>query len=336
VDSGIIEVGDDELDELDELASEDEDGDIVKAPRPKKRKRSPSPDLPPVGPVLYNEEPDMPSDSEDMHGNATVLNINIPMGYHGRLTVIIDQSSLNKSAQIMIPPQAETQAIAPPPKSTKSFTSLPPELRNHVYDLLFVAENSLALISPNNFCRSAQFLRTCKMVHSEGCGVLYGKNRFVFDRNRHQQGPFWEPQRKEIGYQDVRRFLKMIGPVNLANLRDVHLSLEDASPAATPYMPSHESRRYINDLQLMGCLRLLRDAKLQKLTLGFHGRRVLLETDVKFLNYLKQIKADEVASHEVRYLSYNKISMTLFSELKEVMTRKTKLYDTKPNTVGGS
>jgi hypothetical protein len=65
-----------------------------------------------------------------------------------------------------------------------------------------------------------------------------------------------------------------IGPENLFYLRDVKLVLEDAMPGATPYMPTHESRRYVNDGHLVDILRILRETKLRKLSISFFGRRI--------------------------------------------------------------
>lgn len=342
VDSIIIE----EEGEPIELPSEDDDGHIVKAARPKKRKRTPSPTPPPLDPIIYNEEPDEMTDSESegiFHHIPTrtplvTLQFNIPLGFHGPLRVKLDKSLLDSSdgsAHDMQPPRVKSKSNTPKPapkaKSStkpKGFADLPPELRNKVYRMLFIAHWDLKFHIPNNFCRSAQFLRSCKLVHSEGCSVLYGENQFVFDRNRHTRAPFWEPQPKEIGYKDVRQFLKMIGPENLAYLRDVKFVFEDAMPAATPYLPSHEARRFINDDHLIDCLRILREAKLRKLTLSFNGRRMLLKSDMKFLGYLEQIKVDELSCTDFYHHWYpaNKVHPGVTKDLKEAMIRKKKLY----------
>lgn len=55
------------------------------------------------------------------------------------------------------------------------FLTLPPELRNKVYRLLFTAKKDLIFNFPKNFCLSSTFLRTCRQIHEEGCGILYGK-----------------------------------------------------------------------------------------------------------------------------------------------------------------
>ncbi|KAF2876352.1 hypothetical protein BDV95DRAFT_560535 [Massariosphaeria phaeospora] len=342
VDSVVIEE-----DEPVELPSEDEDGEIVKPKRSAKRKRSPSPTPPPLEPIIYDEPPDEASDEDTVgmfHHNAPaqpiVLQFNVPLGYHGPLRVTLDRNLLQNSsdavAQDMKPrggklrklgksttKQGKTAVVVP----RKGFTDLPPELRNKCYRHLFVADGEFSFPAAQGLSRSAQFLRTCKLVHSEGCSILYGENTFSFDRNRNTRGPFWEPVLKEIGYKDIRQFLKVIGPENLAYLRDIKFAFEDASPAATHYLKSHEERRYLNDDHLIDCLRILREAKLRKLTLSFYGRRTLLKTDVKFLGYLEQIKADEITTTNLmRYYFNNKIHQALWDDLKQVMVRKTKLY----------
>ena len=119
----------------------------------------------------------------------------------------------------------------------------------------------------------------------------------------------------------------MIGPENRAYLRDIEFTFDDSSPSATPDL-SHEGRRYINDDYLMDCLRILRGAKLRKISLDFQGRRALQKTDIRFLSALEQIKVDEVTTKEWKKWSYtNKINSGVFAELKDVMTRRKKLYE---------
>lgn len=58
------------------------------------------------------------------------------------------------------------------------FCSLPAEIRNKIYRLLFVGLNNLIELEESRSARSAQFLRTCRQVHSEGMSILYGENTF--------------------------------------------------------------------------------------------------------------------------------------------------------------
>lgn len=342
VDSIIIEEDGDPI----ELPSEDDDGEIVKPVRSKKRKRTPSPSPPPLDAIIYHEEPDDPSEEEfagkfphTVSDTPVVLQFNVPLGFHGPLVVKLDRSTLmspDEAAHDMhlqgARKRQNTKLSTSVAQSTydpikKTFSDLPPEIRNKIYRELFVADDELKFHTPNNFCRSAQFFYTCRLVHSEGCSVLYGENKFSFDRNRTTRAPFWDPVPKEIGYKDARRFLKMIGPENLAYLRDVKIVLEDAAPSTTPYLPTHESRRYLNDDHLIDFLRILGQTNLRRLTINFSGRRQLLKSDVKFLSYLEQIKADEVISTDnARWWPQNKIDLSVLNELKEMMTRKKKLY----------
>jgi hypothetical protein len=213
------------------------------------------------------------------------------------------------------------------------------QLRNKIYRYLFTRQDKDQELSipvekskDRTLAKSAQFLRTCRMVHNEGCSILYGENTFTFNRHHNTRGTFWESVPKEIGYQDVLHFLKMIGPENLQYLRDIKFVFDDALPQYTPYVDSNEERRYLNDDYLIHCLRILRDAKLRKINMKFYGRRLLVKSDVKFLGYLEQIKADEVISstHRDQYRYYRtekKITEQVWSNLKEVMIRKKKLFE---------
>lgn len=320
-----------------------EDENHHKKQRTRKRKRTPSPTPPPCDPPMYVDEPEELTDSESSvsrsriskAGPPVTLQFNIPLGFHGPLIVKLDQALIASGAAQQISSldtsARQTEAIADEPQSTLvnkvGFTNLPPELRNKIYRLIFVAETDLRWSHPTNFCRSGQFLSTCRTVHSEGCSVLYGENVFHFERNRTTRGHFWEPVHKEIGYKDFHQFLKKIGPENLAYLRDIKINLEDATLCSTGYLNSVEDRRYINDEYLIDCLRILRTAKLRKLTVGFFGRRALQRSDVKFLNYMEQVKVDNfTASNKTHWAHINKVHADAFDRLKSAMMRKKRLY----------
>lgn len=337
VDSGLIE----------DLSSEDEDCDD--SPPPKRRRTrarasTPEPEPPSLDPIIRDEELGEPSDDETDSAQPITLQFNVPLGFHGPLVVKLDKSLLlqNGMQQIAYDLQPEHTAAGAAPSTPepsqsvapatmhKTFSDLPPELRNKVYRHLFVGDRTIFFPPTHDLHKSSQFLRTCRLVHSEGCSVLYGENTFSFDRDKHTRGPFWEQTHKEIGYTDIRRFLNMIGPENLAYLRDVTFTLEDASPSATPYL-THEERRYIKDDHLIDCLRILRGAKLRKFTVHFNGRRALLRGDHKFLRYLEHIKADEVEQKSVSHGCWYhpmqpKVAYHVWEDLKEAMTRKKKLY----------
>lgn len=345
VDSAVIDEGDGEPIEF---PSEDDEDEIIRQPRTKKRKRSPSPLPPPLDPIIYDEAADEPSDDESVGHNSdanvpVTLQFNIPLGFHGPLVVKLDRNLLTRNTEGIAhdmhkrklrrilessTPSLETEEKAVTTKKT-GFCDLPPELRNKIYRHVFVVGNGFGFPVPTSktVSCSSQFLRTCRLIHSEGCSVLYGENNFSFDRNRTTRGTFWDSIPKEIGYKDIRQFLKMIGPENLAYLRDVKLVFEDANQSSTPYIHSHEDRRYLNDEHLIECLRILRTAKLRKITISFLGRRALTRADVKFVDYLERVKADEVlASEYARYFYPNKIHSNAWEYLKDHMTRKKKLY----------
>ncbi|KAF2640276.1 hypothetical protein P280DRAFT_452908 [Massarina eburnea CBS 473.64] len=342
VDSAIIEDG---IDEPIETPSEDEDGEPIKQQR--KRKRTPSPIPPPLDPVIRDDEPDDLSDDEvgmfqykAVADRAPItLQFNIPLGFHGPLMVKLDRNLLSQlqpegTAHNMQPQPSKRRLIANPSSEQQEekaseqkkigFTDLPPELRNKVYRHLFVT-GPIAIPAGGGLCRSSQFLSTCKLVHSEGCSILYGENKINLSRNRDRRGAFWESVPREIGYTDSRRFLKVIGPENLAYLRDVKLMLEDACPSATPYL-NHEQRRYVNDEHIIDILRILGSSKLREFTIAFHGRRALARTDTMILRYLERIQADEVSSSNANWYYPPKIPHSLWQDLKDSMTRSKKLY----------
>ena len=77
-----------------------------------------------------------------------------------------------------------------------SFT-LPLEVRNMIYEVLFVSDHSEKLITPDldwyhrdqprgpNLSNCLPLLRTCQNVHEEAVSVLYGSNVFTFNDQRH-------------------------------------------------------------------------------------------------------------------------------------------------------
>ncbi|KAI8938833.1 hypothetical protein NX059_004696 [Plenodomus lindquistii] len=360
VDSAVIEEDDFiplSSDDSEEDASDDEamqqKSRSSKAKARTKRKRSPSPPSPRIEPIVYTQELEDLTDDETggaFHRHTpkkppTTLQFNVPLGFHGPLFVKLDSALVHGGEQGE--PQTMQQGrtkkaranTTPPSQSMgrlarKGFGDLPPELRNTIYRYVFVRKGLdlavpiLTHTSSPNLCQSSQFLRTCRLVHQEGCSVLYGENTFHFSRTHSVRSPFWDPLPKDVGYQDVLQFLRMIGPENLQYLRDIKFTFDDAAPRHAPLL-SNEARRFLNDEILLHCLRVLRKAKLRTVKLRFCGRRHLYKSDVKFLGYLEQIKADEVTRFPTYFEAYEKISTHVFSGLKESMTRKKKLYEKK-------
>jgi hypothetical protein len=336
---------DDEYEDEDMSETPSEDGDSrVKLRQKRKRKRSPSPTPPPpLDRVVQVEGPDELSDIEDTlrrksNPPPVRLQFNIPLGFHGPLYVTIDRSMLGldkaydmRSRRAIKAPGHASNTQLVQKKKPRSFTDYPPELRNKFYRLLFVTEDPLYIpadrpvASKDGLKRSSQFLRTCKLVYREGCSILYGENKFYFDRNPNTRGSFWEPIPKEIGDKDLRMFLQVIGTENLLYLRDITLKFQDAMPGVTPGI-EQSKRRYVQDGHLLHVLRILRQTQLRSLNVIFQGRRQLSHADIKFLEYLMQVKADRVDSKSAVSWHNQKIEINLWHDLRRVMTRDEPLY----------
>lgn len=332
------------------FTSEDESEDGDRERRRRKRKRSPSPPSPRLEPLIYSPKLDELTDEAGgaLHRRTSkrppvTLRFDVPLGYHGPLLVKLDPSVLkiedtdtgHKMRKAKKSRTTNTQLMEVQ-KRRKGFTDLPPELRNKVYRYAFVREKTFQIPAckpwaSEDLSQSGQFLSTCKLVHNEGCSVLYGENTFTFDRHEDTRGTFYEHKPKEIGYKDALHFMKMIGPENIQYLRDLKIGFSDARPSDTPELKSNEDRRYMSDDMLINLLRILRDAKLRKLSLAFMGRRVIQRSDIKFLGYLEQIKVDKLVRwiHPRSYHVEQKIGYRVWEDLVEQMVRKTKLYDTE-------
>lgn len=319
--------------------------------RKRKRKRSPSPPSPRLNPIIYKPQLDEVTDDESggvFHRRTpkkppVTLRFDVPLGYHGPLLVKLDPTILNlgdtEIAHGMRQFKKNKHGVFAAsatlvPERRKGFTDLPPELRNKVYRLAFVRDSTFQIPAcrpwgRKSLCQSGQFLSTCRLVHNEGCSVLYGENTFAFERHESTRGTFYEHEPREIGYFDALQFFKMIGPENLQYLRDLKIVFNDARPSDTPQASSNEDRRYMTDGALINVLRILRHAKLRKLSLAFMGRRHLQRSDVKFLGYLEQIKADtlEQWAQPRSYFFEHKIRYSVWHDLSDQMVRKKKLYD---------
>jgi hypothetical protein len=78
-------------------------------------------------------------------------------------------------------------------------------------------------------------------------------------------------------------------------IRQLSFSLEDALPGMSPSTSTAESRRFVNDENLIGLLqRLAKHAQLRELNLHFRGRRRVERSDSRFLDKMRRIKADSV------------------------------------------
>lgn len=218
--------------------------------------------------------------------------------------------------------------------------SLSGEIRNRIYRLTMKDDNPVYFINGRNFEHSANLLRTCKQIYQEGRAILYGENEFIFERDPQKCGEFWRPKRTEIGYSNVRRFLEMIGPINIGLIRLIGLSFDDAPPSAAPDK-CHEERRYANDAHCLYMLKLLaKHGNFDRVTIGLYGRRKLSSVfDTQFINALKAVPAETVNfkhprtdSRRYQFLDETKNTDRLKDLIKEGMQnarKKIQLEETK-------
>lgn len=222
----------------DEESSDDESIIAVSRHPSKKRKRSPSPPLSdddydfssPSESRCESEGGAMPPRPQSMpemslHAPTPVtcqgtqivikdLMVNVPLGHTGPIVLHLTPG-LGGMPPPIGPPhpssvpigftRPQTSTPQPPPRSQPSrktgFLDLPAELRNEIYRLTFVAKGRFALSRPTNFSRSAAFLRTCRQVHQEASGILYGENEFFFSRRSDRHGSFWQAEWSELGFK---------------------------------------------------------------------------------------------------------------------------------------
>jgi hypothetical protein len=201
------------------------------------------------------------------------------------------------------------------------------ELRNNIYRQVFVTKESIDFPQPRNAPRGAAFLRTCRMVHQEGCSILYSENRFGFRRTKTSRVPFWAVEGKEVGYMDMRHFLHMIGPDNRAFLRRLHIVFEDATRPYTSNLA--EGGSFIYDANLMACLKVIaKECWLKKICLSFSGRRSLSKLDVRFLDALCAVQVDELGLNPENQWSGAKYCPEILDLLRNEMVRDDPMYDT--------
>ncbi|KAG9947558.1 hypothetical protein KCU85_g5650, partial [Aureobasidium melanogenum] len=245
------------------------------------------------------------------------LTVEVPPGHEGPLVVDLDIKSLLAQAQSLTRPlsaslsprsnscadsgysstSSVTSEISKPSTTSKrSFLDLPAEIRNQIYRLAFVSDENLDFAYPNNFSRSSSLLQTCRQIHEEGRSILYSENTFYFQRRKKEQAVRWSTDVYEIGYKDIRFFLKSIGLANVSLLRRVIIMFEDAQPSMNTHLKDADERRFTNDNELMDILRILGDhTMLKTLDLCFQGRRTFYNKDeTHFIQHLTRIKADQV------------------------------------------
>ncbi|KAI9878293.1 MAG: hypothetical protein M1830_001350 [Pleopsidium flavum] len=232
------------------------------------------------------------------------LTFNCPPGQQGPFIVNLDLGSLlgiaaaqtSSSMGTVKPPYQQFASSNDFPGTImgKGFASLPPELRNRVYRLLLVRNKPVQFQVKRNNSRTAVFLRTSRQIYQEGRSILYGENQFVFSRVSDRTGAWFVPSRKEIGYTDMERFFRAIGPYNTSMLKNITINLSDALSPVTPELDP-EDRRFVNDESLQRVLKIMgKHSKLKTIRLDFGGKRMVMRADTEFLDALTSFMAENV------------------------------------------
>lgn len=244
------------------------------------------------------------------------MSFNYPSGHQGPFQVKIDLASLlglvtSGDSSSLRGIQSPYQQYASASDSTqqqltkggqvvfespsKGFHSLPPELRNRIYRMLFVKKQPVHLHAGYNLSRSSQFLSYQRQVYQEGASILYGLNKFVFTRSGYRVGRWFDSSISETGYSHIEECLRAIGHNNISLMQHVTFVFTDACRGTTPEL-TIESRRFVNDPNLERCLRRLgKYAKnLKTLTVNFQGKRMVTRTDKVFLDALATVMAKKV------------------------------------------
>lgn len=336
----------------------DDEDDYVRVAS--KRKRSPSPPCTPPHMTGLDSDsvsscglPELDETHQDLPPMA--LTINIPQGHGGRFVVNLDINTLLRQAKSQIRPlttrlsprspfstdsgysstgSVTSDVSKPETASKRSFLDLPAEIRNQIYRLAFVSKEKLDFAYPDNFSRSSALLRTCRQVHEEGRSILYSENTFYFQRRKKERSVRWTTDVYEIGYKDIRFFLKSIGLANVSLLRRLIVMFEDAQPSMNTHLKDADQRRFTYDDDLMDTLRILGDnTMLKSLDLCFQGRRMFhLRDEPRFVERLTRIKADQVNcinNPDTPFSNWKGLSKILpadADQLKQEMTRRVTIF----------
>ncbi|EME81475.1 uncharacterized protein MYCFIDRAFT_208361 [Pseudocercospora fijiensis CIRAD86] len=339
-------------DDDDDFEEEEIDDCIHIAPT-RKRKRSPSPPAPLPSRHLESFSDSSLSDDDTPQtplppsaGTTIHLTINVPPNHQGPLTINLDPNNFARLPRAPTAPSKRDELAqatwarlnarsASKTNRYAGFLDLPAELRNDIYRTVFVTARSVNFAQADNFSRSAALLRTSR--HSAHIShalrsILYSENSFAIERRTQRYGSFWESEWREVGFLNVRYFMKSVGSTNMAFIRKLSFMLEDAVPCLNPAMRTNEERRFVHDDHLMSVLRHLGDhSQLQTLDLHFHGRRRVDRTDDRFLDYMKRIKADTVRFVDwppgSRYPRQSKQDDSVKTALLQHCTRKRKKFD---------
>lgn len=117
--------------------------------------------------------------------------------------------------------------------------SLPPELRNRIYNLVLVQNGTISVHLPKpdisrleKVVKQPALLKVCKTVREEALPVFYGANRFTVNHLFYREVP------REL--EVVERWLGAIGPEKRAMLRqfDAYLWRHGTAPTFDKIFPS--------------------------------------------------------------------------------------------------
>ena len=198
------------------------------------------------------------------------LSFTIPKNHKGPFQVTIDLNSLTipvgtnitsvtrqdytparlshgiyESIEMPVTPSTNTVStnatIAVEDITTKvGFATLPAELRNRVYRMVFKGD-LVCLGHRSNMSRSAALLATCKLILREGRTILYGENVFHFRRETKPRGKFYHERWTEVAYQVSIFFELPIHPVEAKISRICSVFLKGSAPSISPCSVTSES-----------------------------------------------------------------------------------------------
>lgn len=203
------------------------------------------------------------------------------------------------------------------------FLKIPAELRDKIYRSLLLRDEPVDFDKRTGFGgRSVAFLRTCKTIQDEGTDILYGEHSFHFARTPQYRGKFFEKDWSEIAYQDVRRFLEMIGPVNISKMKYLSFTMTDGPGR----FPNVDHPRFVNDPTMHHILRLIgRNATLTRFGFLFSGRSKVTNSDFHFLNAFTDIKChrlDLLSRGYPSLVEHMRIERSISPKLRELMVVK--------------
>ena len=209
--------------EDDAVDSDALDEPTISVARRRKRKRSPSPPLSEdtvideplsdFGKVTTHET--TPTCQSAVQITFNNLVINVPRGHTGPLLLQLDvpsqlpsNSTIKRSTPRPVQSD-ESRAFdqksqingvksASKDPSYAGFLDIPAEIRNQIYQHVFVADDHFNFDSPSNFSRGAALLRTCRQIYDEGRSILYSENHFLFVRKTRRHGSYWEREWNEV------------------------------------------------------------------------------------------------------------------------------------------